>query len=299
MSCRDYLPPFDLELYFAQHEFTAKYLLGLSDAQTSTMSSIVALADEECKELWENLSLGYTETKGLPSLNSEILKIYRSCDKRHIHCFAGAEEGIFVAMTALLAPGDHCIVITPCYQSLRSIPERLGAEVGFCNLDENWNLNLQLLEGMIQPNTKLIVINFPNNPTGAMLTQIEMNDLVLLARRNSIWIFSDEVYRGLEYSEEEQLLPCATVYEKGISLGVMSKALGLAGLRIGWIVCTDTDFISKISNTKHYLSICNSGPSEVLALIALRNEAAILRRNREIILRNKRLFEEFLDSWKG
>jgi len=227
MSVREYFPPFELEHYFAKHEFTARHLLGCSDAQTSSLSTILALADHECRDLWDNLSLGYTETKGMPALVTEILKDYRSCDHRHIHCFAGAEEGVFASFAAVLSPGDHCIILTPCYQSLRTIPETLGADVTLFDLGENWTLNLEALQSAIQPNTKLIIINFPHNPTGTTISQIEMNDLVCLVRRNNIWLFSDEVYRGLDYNELDRLLPVACIYEKGISLGVMSKSLGL------------------------------------------------------------------------
>jgi aspartate/methionine/tyrosine aminotransferase len=124
-----------------------------------------------------------------------------------------------------------------------------------------------------------------------------MEAIVDLARRNKIYLFFDEVYRGLEIDSSQMLPPAACLYEKAISLGVMSKSFGMAGLRIGWIVCKDDELMEKMCNYKHYLSICNSGPSEVLAIIALRNEDAIIARNRAIVSKNLDLIDSFLQKW--
>jgi len=161
---------------------------------------------------------------------------------------------------------------------------------------KDWSLDLDALESLIRPNTKLIAINFPHNPTGAILPAESLERLVHMCRKHSIWLFSDEVYRGLQYTADE-IPPVAAIYEKGISLGVVSKALGLAGLRIGWIVCSDLAALKDIANVKHYLSICNSAPSEILALIALRNQNIILQDNTSIAVDNLALFEVFLARW--
>ena len=298
------LPAFELEKYFALHEFSAKHLLGCSDAESLSMMHLLSLADLECRKLWDELRLGYTESRGLPQLNEEIAKLYRGCHASHVLGFAGAEEGIYASMRAILSKStnNHCIVITPCYQSLKAIPESLCPDTSCLDLriDDDWSLDVDALAALIRPGqTKLIVMNFPHNPTGTVLPRKTLDEVIGLCRRNGVWLFSDEVYRGLERDPELQNPPVATLYEKGISLGVMSKSYGLAGLRIGWIVCTDVDMLDSISNVKHYLSICNSCTSEILALIALRNADSILERNVEITRANLQFVRSFMNNWKG
>jgi len=212
--------------------------------------------------------------------------------------FAGAEEAIFCAMTAMLASSDHAVVITPCYQSLLSIPKsRCAVTTVDINSDCKWELNIQTLRAAIQPNTKLIVMNWPHNPTGHVPSRSDFDDIIDLARQFNLWVFSDEVYRGLEADDEHRLPTLASVYEKGISLGVVSKCLGLAGLRVGWIACANASTLNAISDVKHYLSICNSAPSEVLALVALRNFDHLSRRVNNIARSNLLLIDSFLERW--
>lgn len=293
------LPLFRLEDYLATREFKAPYMLCASDVETHSMQEILAMADDECHGLWNNLSLGYTEPYGMPALLNEIPNLYGSTvSQENILTFAGAEEGIYCACHALLEPGDHAIVVTPCYQSLESIPASL-CSVSSVELkyEENWELDIEKVRASIQPNTKLLLINFPHNPTGTLLTYEQQAELVKLARQHGIWIFSDEVYRLLELDSNDRLPDIASVYEKGLSLSVMSKAFGLAGLRIGWIACQDKNFIKLMSDMKHYLSICNSAPSEVLALIALKNKSKLLGRNLETMRRNIKLFDQFFEDY--
>ena len=164
---------------------------------------------------------------------------------------------------------------------------------GFCAIP----VRNDAVSAAIRPNTKLISINFPHNPTGKVLERERFDALVDLCRRHGIWLFSDEVYRGLTVEGKPVLPAAADAYERGLSLGVMSKAYGLPGLRIGWIACRDHGVISKMERMKHYLSICNAGPSESLAKIALLNADRILDRNNRLIASNlvklKALFAEF------
>lgn len=294
------LPVFRLEEYLSQWEFIAPYLLCCSDSESYSLEDILSLADRESKQLWQSLSLGYTEVAGLPILRREIATLYPGLSEEDIFCFAGAEEGIFCSMQALLTPEDHVIVKTPCYQSLEAIPKYTGAKVTSIALkeSENWNISLDSIRSAIKPNTKIIVINFPHNPTGSVLTEQQASQLVELASSRDIYIFSDEVYRLLGPSSTEWNDPIAARYTKGISLGVMSKAFGLAGLRLGWIATKDNKAIEKIKLVKHYTSICNSAPSEILALIALRAKDTILRRNVEIVDNNLKHLDTFFENHK-
>lgn len=285
---------FALEVYFSKWEFAARHHLTASDAQSMKLSELLGYASDTDRERFQNLHLGYTETFGAKPLLFEIAKTYDQITDRDLLCFAGAEEGIYVAMRVLLKPSDHCIVITPNYQAAETIPLSI-CEVTGVALDEreNWSLDLDAIRGAILPNTKLISINFPNNPTGAIPSRAIFDDLVELCRSRGIWLFSDEVYRLIERDPARRIPQAADVYERGISLNVMSKAYGLPGLRIGWLACQDPQFLITCERYKHYLSICNAAPSELLAEIALKASEPILGRNRVIFRHNLGLLDSF------
>jgi len=289
---------FKLENYLMKHEFTAPYLLCCSDAESFSMHEIIHMGNSGDRNLWDNLRLGYTETKGAPFLRHQIAtSLYPSLNQDNILCFTGAEEGIFCALNILCEPSDHIIALTPCYQSLMEIPKMKGAQVTAVELRETngWRIDLNEIKNAIKPNTKVIVINFPHNPTGQVITQEELDDLVKLCDAHGIWLFSDEVYRLLGNPAESWAKPVAEIYHKGISVGVMSKAFGMAGLRAGWMACQDKEILMRIEHMKHYTSICSSAPSEVLSLIALKNKDQILARNNKITADNLVLLDEFFD----
>lgn len=287
---------FKLEEYLARYEFTAKYLLCCSDAESFTMSEIIDMASPSEKDLWNNLRLGYTEAPGLPLLRETVVHaLYSGLEPDNILMFAGAEEGIFCALHVIIEEGDHVIVLTPCYQSLLEIPKSKGADITEIQLKEenDWRIDLRAIENVIKPNTKCIIINFPHNPTGQVIEEEELKRLIDICQAKGIWLFSDEVYRLLGEPNMPWASPAACIYDKGLSLGVMSKAFGMAGLRIGWIACQDKAILKKIEQMKHYTSICNSAPAEVLTLIALRNKDKILQRNNKIVADNLKLLDKF------
>ncbi|MBN9377665.1 MAG: aminotransferase [Chlamydiales bacterium 38-26] len=290
-------PHFKLEEFWKKYEFNAPYLLCPSDVESWSLGELVDLADPESKELWTNLRLGYTESPGHPLLRTEIAKLYTSLNSHQVLTTAGAEEGIYCTMRALLSPGDHIIVVTPCYDSLEVIPSEIGAEITRIALDpnQNWKLQLGSLQKAFRLNTKLLVLNYPHNPTGTLLDQEVLHGMVDLARRCGCYIFSDEVYRYLEVDEAARLPSIVDAYERGVTLNVMTKAFGLAGLRIGWLASRDVEFIQKAGSYKLYLSICNSAPSEILALIALRAKSTLLKRNRKIMLHNLNILDAFME----
>lgn len=290
------IPAFKLEEFWKKYEFTAPYLLCCSDAESWKLNEILELADPESKKLWESLSLGYTESPGLPILRKEISHLYSLIESDQVLTFAGAEEGIYCSMRTLIEPGDHVIVIDPCYQSLATLPQSFGADITRIALDSKnqWQLDLKEVEIAFRSDTKLLVLNCPHNPSGAVLIKEVFEGLIELARKRGTYIFCDEVYRYLEIDEAKRLPSIADVYEKGIALNVMTKAFGLAGLRIGWLATQDVDFLQRVGSYKLYTSICNSAPSEILALIALRSKDKILKRNRKVMLDNLKILESFM-----
>jgi aspartate/methionine/tyrosine aminotransferase len=291
------IPPFKLERYFARWEFVAPYNLCASDVEGHSLRDLLALADPETRVLWDGLTLGYTESAGHPLVRDEIAKLYTSVARDEVLCFAGAEEAIYITMRVLVGPGDHVIVTWPGYQSLFQVAQTIGAEVSLLSLrpvGEAWTIDLDELRGMIRSNTKVIVTNFPHNPTGATLARREWEQVVQLARNAGCYLFSDEVYRFLEYDEADRLPAAVDRYEKAVSLGVMSKPFGLAGLRIGWMATRDHELLTQIAAYKDYTTICNSAPSEILALIGLRAKEQVLARCLGIIQTNLTVLDAFM-----
>jgi aspartate/methionine/tyrosine aminotransferase len=288
------IPDFTLERYFAKYEFAVRYMLGASDVEAVPMAELLGLADAECRALWDGLTLGYTEAGGLPRLRAEIATMYAGLTADDIRIFSGAQEGIFIAMQVLLEPGDHAVVVTPTYQSLHEIPRAIGADVTCVALDErDWSLDIDAIEAALEPNTRVLVINFPHSPTGALISCADLERIVGLCDSRGIHLFSDEVYRLLELNVANRLPPAATLGPRVISLGVMSKAFGLAGIRIGWVATHDQEFLARVDAFKDYTTICAAAPSEVLALIGLRAREQLIDRSRAIVNANVALLDAF------
>lgn len=291
------IPPFALERFFAKWEFVATHSLCSSDVEGYATRDLLALADEEARALWESLSLGYTETQGAPALRMEIARLYDHIHADEVLTFAGAEEAVYVAMRTLLRAGDHVIVTWPGYQSLYQIAQSMGMDVTlipFYQKGGAWHVDPHTIREAVKPNTKLIVTNFPHNPTGALPSHKDWLAMLDIARDAGCWFFSDEVYRWSEYNAADRLPAATDCYDKALSLGVMSKSFALAGLRIGWIATKDAALLTALRNYKDYTSLCNSAPSEVLALIALRAKEQVLARSRRIIQGNLALVESFM-----
>jgi aspartate/methionine/tyrosine aminotransferase len=228
------LTPFKLERYFARFEFSAPYLLCCSDPESLKMKELVEMADAESRELWDNLSLSYTESAGHPLLLQEIAKQYPSLTQENIIALA-PEEGIYLAMRAMLKPGDHVVVSCPGYQSLTEVAESMGCKVTRWEPTEletddcKLQFDLDQLENLIKglPSVALVVVNFPHNPTGCMLTAQEWERVMSLCKscnnNEGCYLFSDEMYRLLEFDPSIRLPPACELYDKAVCLSGMSK----------------------------------------------------------------------------
>jgi aspartate/methionine/tyrosine aminotransferase len=297
------MPEFELERYFARHEFGAPYLLSSSDMETMRVDELLALADGEGRRMWEDLALGYTESQGHPLLREEIASLYETVPPEGVLVFSGAEEAIF-ALASVVAgggPGRRAAVVWPAYQSLHEVARSAGAAVDRLELkhEEGWALDPDALGDLLGPSTDLVVLNFPHNPTGSQPDRETFARAVSSAGWAGATVLSDEVYRLLEHDPADRLPAAADLHEGAASLGVMSKSFGLAGLRIGWLATRDLELLSRVAAFKDYTTICNSAPSEVLALIALRAKEEILGRNRGIVLENLPLADAFFEKWRG
>jgi len=290
---------FALERYFARWEFAARHLLCASDVQGYPMADLLALADDEARGMWEGLQLGYTESTGHPLLRREIASLYDSIEPDDVLTFAGAEEAVFCLVNVLVGSGDHVIVTWPGYQSLYEIARTAGADVTLHELHEHdgWALDLDRLRGQVTAATRLIVVNLPHNPTGMLPDRATYDGLVEIAAEAGAHLLVDEVYRGLEFAEADRLPAGADALPLGVSLGVMSKAYAMAGLRIGWLATRDRDLLARVAAFKDYTTICSSAPSEILSIIALRARDQVLARSRAIVAANMDLLDAFFDDW--
>ncbi len=288
------LPDFRLETHFSKWEFKARHHLTASDAESISLRDLLAMASPEDREAFEGMWLGYTETFGAPDLRERIAATYAHRSAADVLCFAGASEGIFAANAVLLNRDSHAIVVTPNYQSHETLPVALCEATGVpLDPDDGWSLDIDRVAAAIRPNTRLVTINFPHNPTGAILPLDRYEALTELCRKHGIWILHDEIFNGLGPTGTTHLPFIADIYERGLSLNVMSKSFGLPGLRIGWIASQDHGLLSEMERMKHYLSICNSGPSERLTMIALANRESLLARNCAIVDENLPKWEAF------
>jgi aspartate/methionine/tyrosine aminotransferase len=293
------LNPFKLERYFAKYEFSAQYLLSSSDCDGVLQSELLGMADDETLQMWEDLRLGYTDSLGHPLLRKEISNLYQGISADDCLVIA-PEEGIFIALNSILQKGDHVICTFPGYQSLYEIAQGLGCEITKWEPEEEngWSFNPDFLNKNIKPNTKLVIVNFPHNPTGYLPPGEDYKKIIDSARNNNLYLFSDEMYRLLEYDPDDRLPSACEVYDKAISLFGMSKTFGMAGARIGWVATKDKNLYKKMAAFKDYTTICSSAPSEILSVIALRARENIIDRHLVRIKRNLALLDSFFEEFK-
>jgi aspartate/methionine/tyrosine aminotransferase len=286
---------FALERYFARWEFAVQHVLCASDVEGWSMAELLELADAETAAMWSGLKLGYTESTGHPLLRREIASLYESLDADDVLVFAGAEEAVFCLMSTSLQEGNHVIVTWPGYQSLYEVARSAGAQVSLHVLreEDGWSLDVDRLIRGFRPETRMVVVNAPHNPTGMLPTVEEWRRLGAACADAGIRLVADEVYRFLEHDGAPTLRAGADLDGRNVSIGVLSKSFAMAGLRIGWLATRDRAVLDRCARLKDYTTICSSAPSEVLALIALRARDRVLARSRGIVAANLAVLDDF------
>ena len=266
-----------------------------------TIQDLLGLANVDAKE-FENMTLGYTESQGDPDLRKAIASSYETVKPDDVIVLGSPVEGIYLAARALLEPNEEVIVLNPAYDALYNMFAHIvgSQHVRKWELqagESEWELDLGILQALITERTKLIVVNFPHNPTGYLPTLDELNQLVALASEHGIWILYDEMYYGLVHSGTPDIPSAADLYDKAVVLSGLSKTYGLPGLRTGWLVVKDASLRAIIMNWKFYTSICPPAPSEYLAKIALSVKESIRQRNIGIIEKNLQIADAFFSRW--
>ena len=292
-----YIKPFAVEEWMNEWEVGARYNIAETCVDSVSLNELFALTGEDKAAFLENLAarrLTYGDIEGAPAFRQGICSLYKTVKPENIvttHGAAGANHHVFCS---LVSPGDRVISVLPTYQQLYSIPESLGATVKILPLSrENGYLpDLDALRALAVPGTKMICINNPNNPTGALMSRDMLEEIVQIAREAGAYILCDEVYRHLSQTDEwsESI---ADLYEKGISVSSMSKVFSLAGLRMGWIATHDEAALCAFLSHRDYNLISCGMFDDAVASIALRHSDAMLRRNQTIVRENLAI----LDAW--
>lgn len=292
-----YIKPFAVEEWMNEWEVGARYNIAETCVDSVSLNELFALTGEDKAAFLENLAarrLTYGDIEGAPAFRQGICSLYKTVKPENIvttHGAAGANHHVFCS---LVSPGDLVISVLPTYQQLYSIPESLGAKVKILPLSrENGYLpDLDALRALAVPGTKMICINNPNNPTGALMSRDMLEEIVQIAREAGAYILCDEVYRHLSQTDEwsESI---ADLYEKGISVSSMSKVFSLAGLRMGWIATHDEAALCAFLSHRDYNLISCGMFDDAVASIALRHSDAMLRRNQTIVRENLAI----LDAW--
>ncbi len=294
------IKPFKVEEWMNTYETGARYNIAETCVDSVSLNELFELTGEDKGAFWEKFSgqrLTYGCIEGNPSFKEGICKLYRTLKPDEIvptHGAAGANHHVFYS---LIEPGDRIVSIMPTYQQLYSIPDSFGAEVSMLHLKaENGYLpDLEELRALAVPGTKMICINNPNNPTGALMSRELLLQIVEIARGVDAYVLCDEVYRHLT-QEDEWCESIVDLYEKGISVSSMSKVFSLAGLRLGWIATHDRGVIEACLSHRDYNLISCGLFDEQLAALALRHSDQLLARNRSIVRENLAILNRWVLS---
>jgi len=292
---------FETEHFFARYEFDTPWQLCNSDCESVSIAELLELAGESLEGLGRE-RLQYTQPQGHPELRAAIAQTYASVRSNQVALLGTPVEGIYLAARALLEPGDEVIVLSPAYDALINLFEHVTGpgclrKWEFRADGDGWSLSLEDLRRLLTGRTRLLVVNFPHNPTGYLPSPDWQQELADLVGQNGTWLFSDEMYHGLVHYGTAPIPSMADVIERSVVLSGLSKTHGLPGLRCGWLVVKDRALLDDIMNWKYYTSICPAVPTEYLARAALRVGDLLKRRNIERIERNLAVAGDFFARW--
>jgi aspartate/methionine/tyrosine aminotransferase len=295
------IAPFETEHFFARYEFNTPYQLCNSDCESISIAELLELADGTLQEFGEQ-RLIYTESQGDPRLREAIASTYESVDPDEVVVLATPVEGIYLAAHALLESGDEVIVLSPAYDALVNTFEHVVGKGhvrkwAFRPAADQWRLDLDGLRGLLTSKTRLLVVNFPHNPTGYLPTPEWQQQLARIVEEHNLWLFSDEMYAGLVHPGTQTIPSAADIVRKSMVLSGLSKTHGLPGLRCGWLIIKDVALRENLINWKFYTSICAPGPSEFLAIKALSVWETLRDRSMSQIQHNLALAEAFFARW--
>jgi aspartate/methionine/tyrosine aminotransferase len=294
---------FALERWMSRWEMTSQFDIAESGIFPMTTRELLELAPEAERpallDAWLDMRLGYTEARGTVKLRTAIADTYASVTPDQVLVTTGAIEANYLLFNTLLEAGDHVVAVNPAYQQLNSVPQAIGADVTLWKLrpENDFQYDLDELETLLRPDTKLIVVNTPHNPSGAMLTDADLDRIYALAEERGAYVLCDEAYRWLEIPGGVPMArPIRDRGPRGISVGTFSKPFGLPGLRIGWIAATE-EIMHACWGMRDYISLSPGKLNDTLAAHALIHRDQIIARTDAIVATNMKVANAWFDEW--
>lgn len=291
---------FKVEQWLTTYETQVEYNITKTSAVPVTLQELFEWIGEDMEAFWRDFSqrkLSYGDIEGNPDFLRGVCGLYRTLSPEHITPTHGTSGANHLAISAIVEPGDHVISVKPTYQQLYSIPKALGAQVDILHLrrENRYLPDLEELRSMVTDRTRLICINNPDNPTGSLMDEAMLKEVVEIARSCGAYLLSDEVYlpmrpRGVE-------IPCiADLYEKGVSTCSMSKAYSLAGLRIGWVATRDPELLRACASHREYTLISSGLFDEAVAAVALAHADKLREKNIAIVEKNLPIVDRWVEN---
>lgn len=291
---------FKVEEWMNTYEKQACYNIAETCVDSISTQDLFKLVGVDSIDFWKSFSirrLTYGDIEGNPKFLNGVCRLYHNLKPDNIiptHGAAGANSLIF---SSLVEPGDHVVSIMPTYQQLYSIPKSLGAKVDILKLrrEDEYLPNLDTLRKLVTPQTSIICINNPNNPTGALMDNNILAEIIEIAKSVDAYLICDEVYRHLTQADT-YIESVADLYDKGISTSSMSKVFSMAGVRLGWIATRDAEVRRKCLSHRDYNTISIGIFDEELAAIALANADKLLNRSRLIVRNNLDILTKWVNN---
>ena len=290
---------FGVERWMDLYELKCTHNLAETCVESLTFAQLLDLVGKTPQQVMDELlkiKLTYGSINGSAALRANIAKLFEKQDKDNVLITHGAIGANSLVYETLVEPGDHVIAVLPTYQQHQSIPKSYGAKVDLLRLREEklFLPDLEELRSLITPNTKLVALNNPNNPSGSVMDREFLVKLIEIVKPSGAYILCDEVYRGLDGEGDGFTVSIVDLYEKGISTGSMSKAYSLAGLRLGWIVSNLPEFIRAVVTHRDYNTISVGILDDYFATMALGAVDKVLGRSRTVTRENRAILDEWV-----
>lgn len=293
------IEPFGVEIWMNEFENKCELNLAETCVASITFGELIDMAGIRGSILDElsGMKMSYGAIEGSDRLRDAIVGLYETQSRDNVITTHGTIGANALVHQALISRGDHVISVIPTYQQHYSIPESIGAEIELLHLraEDNFLPDLDALRAMVRADTKLIAINNPNNPTGALMDAALLGEIAAIAREVGAWLLCDEVYRGTDQVGDGYTASIADIYEKGISTAGMSKAYSLAGLRVGWVAGPRV-VIEAVMIHRDYNTISVGRIDELFAAIALENRGPIIARTQEITRKNLAVLRDWVGA---
>ena len=293
------IDPFGVELWMNEWETRCEWNLAETCVESLTIAQLLELSGKNDTDLSDllDLKMTYGAIEGSERLRHAIAALYAAQSPENILITHGTIGANMLVHRTLVSRGDHVVTVVPTYQQHYSIPSSIGAMVTPLLLQEkdDWLPDLDALSALATKDTRLIALNNPNNPTGALIGREMLEEIVSIARAADAWILCDEVYRGTDQTGDGMTVSIADLYEKGISTASTSKAFSLAGLRLGWIA-GPKDLLEEVMIQRDYDTISVGMIDDHFATLALENKDRLLARSQKITRGNLAILADWIES---